>query len=292
MRHILAIINPISGTRSKDGMEQALKDHLGNNVEVVYTSAPGHATELSRQAVAAGRVDTIVAIGGDGTINETASALIGSPLKLGIIPCGSGNGLARHLHIPLNRDKAISLIKEGRPQRCDTVTVNSRPCFCTMGLGFDASVSQAFARAPRRGLLTYARIAMEQFLKYKPIKYTLTTDSGEFTVSAFLIAVCNASQYGNNAYIAPRASLTDGLLDITILTEGRHAALAMAGLRLFTKGIEHSPLIHTMRSRHVSLRRDLPGAGHIDGEALELPERVDVDIVPSSLSIITPHDQI
>lgn len=292
MRSILAIINPISGIHSKTGMAEALSAHLGKDVEVVYTKGPGHATALARQAVSGGRVDTVVAVGGDGTINETAAALVGSQVKLGIVPCGSGNGLARHLHVPLNRDKALHLIKTGTSLRCDSVTVNGRPCFCTMGLGFDASVSQAFANEPRRGLFTYARIAMGLFLKYKPLTYTIFTDSGEFSVNAFLIAVCNASQYGNNAYIAPSASLTDGLLDITILTGGTHAALAMAGLRLFTRGIERSHLVRTLRSRHVTLCRDQPGAGHIDGEALVLPEKVKIDIVPSSLSIIVPCNVI
>lgn len=285
---VLAIINPISGTRPKQELPAIIASTLGSDVRIIFTDGPGHATRIAAQAVAERCTSTIVAIGGDGTVNETARAMIDSDIPLAIVPCGSGNGLARHLHIPLNIEKALALVKTGTPLRCDTATANGHPFFCTMGVGFDAGVSKAFAEAPRRGLLTYAKIAMEQFLHYKPQKYRITAGDSTFTTEAFLIAACNASQYGNNAYIAPNADITDGQLDLTIIKEGNPAHLAIAGLRLFTKRLDQSPLIHSLRARHIIIERDAPGPCHLDGEAMQMNKRIDIDIVPQSLSIITP----
>lgn len=288
MKPALVIINPKSGTHSKQAIPALVGSVLGNAACVVYTKAPGHATELAAVAARSGKYSVVVAVGGDGTVNEVASAMTGTGVPMGIVPAGSGNGLARHLRIPINIGKALELVRAGRTADCDTATVCGRPFFCTMGLGFDASVSQAFAEAPRRGLLTYARIALKQFLRYTPQRYTVEVDGRTEEYSAFLIAVCNASQYGNNAYIAPHARLTDGLLDVTIITEGPHYALVGAGLRLFTKGIEHSPLIRSLRGSEIVIRRESGGAGHIDGEAVTLPTEVRAVCRPGSLRLIVP----
>lgn len=155
--------------------------------------------------------------GGDGTINEIARSLVHTDTALGIIPCGSGNGLARHLHIPMEPKKALEVLNEGCLDTIDYGKINGTDFFCTCGVGFDAFVSLKFAHAGKRGLLTYLEKTLQESLKYQPETYELETENGVSKYKAFLIACGNASQYGNNAYIAPQATLTDGLLDVTIL---------------------------------------------------------------------------
>ncbi len=283
----LVIVNPVSGTRSKQGLEEAVYRLMGAKTEVIYTEYAGHAALLAAQAANAG-IKQVVAAGGDGTVNEIARSLTGTETALGIIPQGSGNGLARHLRIPMNRDRAIEVIAASNIKMCDTATAGDMPFFCTMGTGFDAKISQAFENAPRRGLLTYTKIAMEQFPHYRPQPYMIVADNETVTVNAFLVAVCNASQYGNNAYIAPRASTEDGLLDVTIITEGDYSSLALTGLRLFTKGIERSPLIRSMRGRRITIHRSSPGPVHIDGDAVMMPATVAAECLSGSLKVIVP----
>lgn len=283
----LVLINPKSGTRSRRGLPEAVGRVFGAKTEVVYTEYPGHATEIAREAVQKGYLK-VVAIGGDGTINETATGLIGSSVPLAIVPFGSGNGLARHLHIPLKRDAALQVAHTGTPIRCDCGKIGNRHFFCTMGVGFDAKVSWEFALCKRRGLLSYSRIAVNNFVHYNSEQYHIEVDGVPCDYNAFIVAVCNASQYGNNAYIAPHASMADGMLDVTIVEHGGYARLAEAGVRLFTHSLDRSPLIHSLRGASVSIRRKLPGPGHIDGEAATLPADINIECMPAAISIIVP----
>lgn len=293
-RKALLIINPISGTSSKEGLQEKVEMRLGvENIEVdtVWTTASGDATRLGKQAVADG-YDIVVAAGGDGTVNETATALCGSSTVLGIIPCGSGNGLARHLNIPVDVRASIEIIGRGNALRCDRGSINGLPFFCTCGTGFDATVSHKFAQSKKRGKLTYVKSTLREYLTYKPQEYVITTIDGEvITERAFCVAVCNASQYGNNAYIAPHASITDGLLDVTVIHYGNILTTALVGLDLMAGTIEKNMLIHTFRTRGLSIHRPSDGAVHIDGEPLTLPADLSIQCLPSQLSIFTPgHD--
>lgn len=220
-KRCLLIINPISGTGNKRGLDALVASRLADNgltVETAWTTAHGDATRLARRAAEEG-FDSVIAAGGDGTINEAASALCGSRVKLGIIPCGSGNGLARHLDIPVDIRASLEIIGRDCPVACDYGSVNGQSFFCTFGVGFDAAVSDAFARGKHRGLVSYVNNTIRQFVNYNADEYTIRANGQIITEQAFLVAVCNASQYGNNAYIAPRASITDGELDITIIHE-------------------------------------------------------------------------
>ena len=218
-KKILVIINPISGAAHRDYMPEIVNRNLDSerfDVYVRFTQGPGHATEMAKKAIEH-QFDGVIAIGGDGTINETASALINSPTALGIVPCGSGNGLARHLGIPLIPERALKIINDWHTDSLDYCTVNDIPFFCTCGVGFDATVSEKFAAAKRRGPISYAKNAIIEYLNYRSQEYVIKTPDSDIAVKAFVIACGNASQYGNNAYIAPRASMQDGLIDVTII---------------------------------------------------------------------------
>ncbi len=285
----LLIINPISGTTNKRGLDKRVArrlESLGLEIETAWTTARGDATRLAGRAVAEG-YHTVIAAGGDGTVNETARALCGSDVRLGIIPCGSGNGLARHLDIPIDIEGALDIIAADCPVACDYGTVNSQPFFCTFGVGFDAAVSHKFARQRRRGPLSYLHSTFREFVKYHADEYTISANGQLLTERAFLVAVCNASQYGNNAYIAPHASMTDGLLDVTIVHQGNPLTTALVGVDLLTGYIDRNILIHTFRTSAATISRTDKGPAHIDGEPLVLPETIEVACHPRQLTIYT-----
>lgn len=286
-RRIRLIINPISGTVGKDGIGRYVESVFGHSVEVCQTSGPGDATRLGAEAAGMG-YDAVLVAGGDGTVNETAAGLCGTNVPLGIIPCGSGNGLARHLNIPVDIASSVEIARMGNIIDCDAGEVNGRPFFCTFGVGFDAAVSEKFAHQPRRGRLSYVLSVFSEYIKYNPQSYTILANGQELTRKAFLVAVCNASQYGNNAYIAPYASMTDGLLDVTIVHAGSPLTTALVGADLLTGLINRNMLIHTFRTKSLSIIREEAGAAHIDGEPEILPERMDIQCNPGRLKVFAP----
>lgn len=205
-KNIVFILNPISGTHAKDeipGIIAKTIDKEKFDYQVKLTEYAGHAADITRQCVADG-TDIVVAVGGDGTVNEVARSLVHSSTALGIIPCGSGNGLARHLCLPMDIVKAIKIINHCKIEQLDYGVINGLPFFCTCGMGFDAFISQKFASAKKRGPITYVENVLKEGLKYRPETYTVEDETGTKKYKAFLIACANASQYGNNAYIAPR----------------------------------------------------------------------------------------
>ncbi|MCM1349049.1 MAG: diacylglycerol kinase family lipid kinase [Firmicutes bacterium] len=290
-KRALLIINPISGTSRKEGLEEKVAQHLapaGISVTACRTTCSGDATRLAREGVDK-RFDMVLAAGGDGTVNETANALCGTGVPFGIIPSGSGNGLARHLNIPVDVRASLDIIAAGRVETCDHGSVNGRRFFCTFGMGFDAAVSHKFAESKKRGKLTYLSNTFKEYVSYRPEEYEITANGQVITDRAFVIAVCNASQYGNNAYIAPHASITDGLLDVTVIHYGNLLSTALVGLDLMTGFIERNMLIHTFRASSLNVRRKASGPVHIDGEPLEMGQELNVLCHPSSLKIFTPE---
>lgn len=292
-RRLLLIINPISGLGSKETFEPLVRktlEPIGYEVKTVYTCARGDATRLARQAVKEGYYG-VLAAGGDGTVNETARALCHTDTILGIIPCGSGNGLARHLGIPIDPASAVRIIAEGHVTESDFGAVNGRPFFCTFGVGFDAAVSSNFARQHRRGPLTYIRSTIAEYIKFHPQVYTVSANGHVLTEKAFLIAVCNASQYGNNAYIAPRATMTDGLLDITIIHAGNPLSTMLVGVDMLTGYTYRNALVDTIRVSSATIERKHPGPAHIDGEPVALGETLEVCCHPGQLWLYTNPDE-
>ncbi len=288
---LMLIINPISGTGTKKGVAGMVEQRfsaLGFEVDVRITGGRGDATRLAREAVDKG-YKGVLACGGDGTVNETATALCGSSTALGILPAGSGNGLARHLGIPVDVETAIGIVAADNIVACDYGTVNDHPFFCTFGMGFDAAVSHRFARQSRRGLLSYVRSAVSEYLQFRPQTYTLSANGKILTEKAFLVAVCNASQWGNNAYIAPQASITDGLLDIILVHSGSPIDAAVMGMDIFTGFINKNTMVHCFRAPAAVIYRSAPGEAHIDGEPMMLDNILDIKCRHGKLQVYAPE---
>ena len=262
-------------------MDRSIYDY-----SIIKTEYAGHATQIAANAVRE-NVDVVVAIGGDGTINETARSLVHSNTALGIIPCGSGNGLARHLHIPMDPKAAIDIINQGNQLRIDYGKINNIPFFCTCGVGFDAFVSLKFADSGKRGLLTYLENTLHESLTYKPETYEIENEEGTMKYKAFLIACGNASQYGNNAYITPQASLTDGLMDVTIMEPFTVLDVPSLSFQLFNKTIDQNSRIKTLRAKKIKIHRAHDGVVHFDGDPLMAGKELEIEIIPQGLSVIT-----
>ena len=293
MKRIAFIVNPISGVSDKDVIINCLYSMFSHDSGY---DALFHKTECAGDAYATALkftqegYDIVVAVGGDGTVNEVARALAGSNTKLGIIPVGSGNGLARHLQIPLDTAGALRVLNEGTVSSLDYGTINGRPFFCTCGVGFDAFVSQKFSDSGRRGPLTYVENALTELIKYKPETYTVEDADGATSYKAFLIACANASQYGNNAYIAPDASMEDGLMDVTILEPFAPIEAPQLALQLFNKTLPKNSHVKTFRTKQLCIRREQPGVAHCDGDPFFTEADVSVALFRQSFrAVVNTH---
>ena len=288
-KKIIFVVNPISGTQGKKAILKWIDERLDRSIydySIVNTEYAGHATQIAAAAVQ-NKVDVVVAIGGDGTINEIARSLVHTQTALGIIPCGSGNGLARHLQIPMDPKAAIDILNQGYLNCIDYGKINNIPFFCTCGVGFDAFVSLKFADSGKRGLLTYLENTLHESLTYQPETYEIENEEGTVKYKAFLIACGNASQYGNNAYIAPQASLTDGLMDVTILEPFTVLEVPNLSFQLFNKTIDQNSRIKTMRAKKIKIHRAKEGVLHFDGDPLMAGKELEVEIIPSGLHVIS-----
>lgn len=289
---ILLIVNPISGTKDKKADVARISELLkqsGYNIQVEYTTRSGHANEIARSAAERG-INYIVAVGGDGTINEVASALTSTCSNLGIIPYGSGNGLARHLHIPLKPIEAARLLIKPVIQTIDYGTVNGRKYFCAFGLGFDASVAHEFAAQPSRGLSTYVRSALKVYRNYRASNYRVTFNDDIVKEPFYLISVCNASQYGNDALIAPQASVTDGMLDLVMVRPGSHFDRLIMTLKMFRGTIKDSKKIVYRKVGKVKIENqdEKNFHTHLDGEPIEMEGPLILECHPAQLNVIVP----
>jgi len=285
------IFNPRSGHNARnphllDRARSFITEHR-LDATVVLTERPRHATDLARRAVDEG-CRLVVAIGGDGTLNETAAALVGTPAALGLIPCGSGNGLGRHLGIPGPGRGAFRTLLEGRVRTIDTGTVNGLPFFNAMGVGFDADLSARFNQLTRRGLPAYIGTTCRMVFGYRPATYSISNGLTRLDTRAFIVAVANSDQYGNDCFIAPGASVDDGLLDLTVLNPpGLLGALPLLP-RLFAGRIDGSRSVRRLRGARFSIVRTAPGLVHTDGETHETGAVLEVAVRPRSLHVLVP----
>ena len=287
-KRIIFVVNPISGTQGKKAILKCIDERLDRSIydySIVKTEYAGHATQIAANAVRE-KVDVVVAIGGDGTINEIARSLVHTETALGIIPCGSGNGLARHLRIPMEPKAAIDVINRGYELCIDYGKINNILFFCTCGVGFDAFISLKFADSGKRGLLTYLENTLHESLRYQPETYEIENEEGTVKYKAWLIACGNASQYGNDAYITPQASLTDGLMDVTIMEPFTVLDVPSLSFQLFNKTIDQNSRVKTMRAKKIKIHRANDGVMHFDGDPLMAGKELEVEIVPSGLRVI------
>ena len=292
IQHITFIINPISGTQSKHEIPDLIDrmmDKESFECKVCITEYAGHAAELAKACAAQGD-DIVVAVGGDGTVNEVARSLVHTKTALGIIPCGSGNGLARHLCIPMDIRKALDIINQAQIVDFDYGVINDLPFFCTCGMGFDAFISLKFAEAGKRGPITYVENVLKEGLKYKPETYEIIDDNGTTKYKAFLIACANASQYGNNAYIAPGATMKDGKMDVIIMEPFDALEAPQIAADLFMKTLGNNSKIKTFRTRKLTIHRQSPGAIHYDGDPIMTNSDIEVHIEHLGIRIVANPD--
>lgn len=287
----LFIVNPISGGKNKDDVPQLIKRHLNTDVfdyVIVFTNNVSHARQLAKDAI--GAYDIAVAVGGDGTVNEVASGLVGSNVILGILPFGSGNGLSRFLNIPMDIQKAIENLNTGHIELIDSAEMNGQPFFNMAGMGFDAHISEVFSHNKKRGFLSYIKAAINEIAVYKSQRYHIIIDGEEYDREAFMLSLANSSQYGNDMHISPRASVQDGLLDVCVIKPFPAYRLPEMGFRMMFKKVEGSKYLEIIKGAHITITRQSPGPIHLDGEPQITDADVKINIVPGSLKVIVGDD--
>ena len=289
-KKIRFIINPKSGTaRRKDvpALVESILDRTRFDADIFYTKEQGHATTLAREAAGLA-YDVVVAVGGDGSVNETAAGLLGSQTALGIVPAGSGNGLARHLLLPMDSRQAVKLFNNCRTEAIDTMEVNEHLCVGTTGVGFDAHIAHLFAHSTVRGYSTYVKLVLREFYKYKPSLRTLVIDGKEVSEECFLLTFANSSQFGNNAIIAPFADVKDGIIDVSIVNRFALYLAPHLIYRLMRNTLHQSRFFRMFKGKEICLRNEGPLMGHIDGEPVTFHGDLYVKIKPASLKVIVP----
>lgn len=288
MKNIAFIVNPVSGPKTKNRITKLIRELLNKELfspTVVVTEYAGHATQLAQQFALEGYY-AVIAVGGDGTINEVGKGLCGTNTALGIIPNGSGNGFARHLEISTRMNRAVEMLNNSEVISVDYCTVNDIPFFSTFGVGFDALVAQDFS-ITSRGLKGYIESILKDIFQYKPEQYHLQGEGIDLTTSAFLINFANASQWGYDACIAPKASLQDGWMDVAIVNEFPLIKAPELAWQLFTKSIDENHYMHTIRAKEIMLKRENESSPvHIDGTPTQMAKDLHIKIVEDGLKVL------
>ena len=290
---VRAILNPRAGVRVPGTREAVERGHAAwTDYAVVLTREPGHATALAREAAGAG-ADVVIAVGGDGTVNEVAQGLLGSRAALGIVPAGSGNGLARALCLPLRPDRALAALAASERRAMDVGVLNGRLFLNVAGIGFDATVGHAFhehgRRGGRRGFLGYARLSLRELRAYVPPRLRVEVDGGEgFETSPFVLTFANGPQYGSGAVINPGARLDDGRLEVASFESGPLLDTLVAAPRLFVGGIERLRRYRRVCATRVVVTSLAPMPVHADGDPEASTTRVEVELRPLALWVLAP----
>lgn len=292
MKDICLIVNPISGGKDKSGILAAVEKYLDGSLyrlKVAFTERAGQAEELARSIEA----DVVVAVGGDGTVSEVARGLVGSEKTLGIIPCGSGDGLALHLGISRSPSRAVKTLNEGCETRIDAASLDGKYFFCTAGMGLDAAVSLEFARSTRRGLSRYISLAWEEWKNHPGDLYTVRSAEGEtWQGKAVFLTVANANQWGNQARIAPMASLQDGLLDIIVVRPFSTVEIPDLAARLMTGLAPTSRHFLHFSGSSFHISRTKAGAIHCDGDPFEGGTEFELSVNRGALKVLVPFSRL
>ncbi|MES2651486.1 MAG: YegS/Rv2252/BmrU family lipid kinase [Bacteroidota bacterium] len=291
--NILFIINPISGGKEKKKIPALIDAYLDRskfNANFSFTSYIGHAAEIAEEA-ANKSFDIIVAVGGDGTINEVAGKIMGQQKILGIIPFGSGNGLARSLNIPINVMKAIKVINGLHVETIDAATLNNKYFFNMAGIGFDAHISSAFVGNKTRGLNGYLKMILKEIKRYRSETYEITIDGIHYKRTAFIISIANSSQYGNDVHISPKSSLNDGLLEVCIVKPLAWYKFPVLGYQMLRAKTHQSKWVEIISGKRISVVRTKENPIHIDGEPFFMGTAIGIEIIPAALKVITAAKQ-
>ncbi len=287
------IFNPVAGKKAARARCRerlvALTARSGVEAEIRTTTGSLHARELAFSAIEDG-FERIVSVGGDGTMNEVASALVNTGVPLGLVPLGSGNGLARNLGLPLEFDRAVEVALTGGVRTIDSGRVNGHAFFNVMGAGYDAELGRRFNDSKRRGFLTYLGLGVSVFVSYRMQRYKIGTEGPPVVFDAFLLSVANSTQYGNGAHIAPGARLDDGRLDLVAVTTANPIHVPGLLTRLFSGKMDRSSHVVTISSHRFEILRDLPGPVHTDGEIHEMDTKLEVEVLPMSLNVTVPDE--
>ncbi len=291
MKKALIIINPVSGISNKARIKELLHKKIDRkrfHPEIIFSQYAGHVEELSREAAGAG-LDLVVVVGGDGSVNEAGAGLVGTDTPLGIIPTGSGNGLAHYLDLPFNLDRAIDNLNHFHSKKIDTATLNGH-FFCNVaGAGFDARVATEFAKVERRGFWSYFKLVLQEYSNYKARTYKLKYHGQEITRKALLITFANSNQYGNNAIIAPDAQADDGLLDVCILSKVPLIEAPLLGQMLMLKLIDRTHYVEYIKTPEITVVQEADENCHVDGEPLKSGQVLHVKVNPLSLNVVVPR---
>jgi diacylglycerol kinase (ATP) len=290
-RKILFIVNPNAGKKISDKIIQVIRKEFPENIyyQIVIWKDKNHFDEITTLLKTQDYTDA-VAVGGDGTVNHVAKTILNTNITLGIIPIGSGNGLARSLGLSMKIEEAIKQIAVGKTTVIDNGLVNGIPFFCTSGIGFDAHIGNLFASSVKRGLQSYVKITITELFKYRAKNYTLVFNNQSIKRKAFLITVANAGQYGNDFYIAPQASMQDGQFHVVVLKPFTVFHLPVLMAKLLTKRAQLSTLIETYVTNKITIIRDEKDTIHFDGEPLIEGKEVVFENKPAALNVIVGKD--
>ena len=286
-KKICFIINPISGVGKQKTIEKLIEgclDHASFDFSVAYTAAPKHATLLAKKAANEG-VEIVVAVGGDGSVNEVAKGLIASNTVMGILPAGSGNGLARHLKIPMNLKKALLLLQTGNSSKIDTIQLNEELFVNIAGVGFDAHIGWEFSKFGKRGLSSYLKVILRELPALKTQKFELHYQGKSVGYQAYLISFANGSQWGNNAFIAPLADVTDGMMEIVILKKFPLLKTITLLYHLFNRKIHTTAAVEIIKTNELILKQT-GNIAHIDGDPIITGQTLVIKVKPLSLNVI------
>jgi len=286
-RKLLFIVNPNAGKKISERIIDTIRKVFPENIyyQIVIWKDKDHFKEVLDILRSQDYTDAI-AVGGDGTVNQVAKSILGTNICLGIVPAGSGNGLARTLGLSMEVEEVIKQIAEGKTETIDSGNVNGIPFFCTSGVGFDAHIGNLFATSVKRGLKSYVKITVSELFKYRSKKYKLKFNGKEIERKAFFITVANAGQYGNDFYIAPGAKMNDGLFHVSILRPFKFYEVIGLLSKILRKKADQSKLIETITCSELTIEREEKDVIHFDGEPALTEKNVTFKCVPASLKVI------
>lgn len=295
-RKLLYLVNPISGGSAKSKLQQLISERTASAAlpYAIYPSVANGDYSYLYPVIAEEGFTDIIIVGGDGTINQAINSLRGQPVRFGILPCGSGNGLAFSAKIPKNKDKALDIVFAGKSSTTDAFLINDTFACMLCGLGLDAQVAHDFAHDPKRGLRTYMKKTLSNFLTAKPYPFVLTSHGTQIETEAFFISIANSNQFGNHFTIAPKASLGDGLLDIVVMTQQNKLSMLVQALKQVAgynelKRLEvvkaTDDLIY-FQTNELSIHNIGSAPMHIDGDPVETAEQLHIKVIPGCFELI------